>query len=82
MLQGNWVPDYRIKLAALHRSQLVYKFLMRLGGINIDIEPAEDKTKCEICGVKFAKYVCAGCGREACSSCYWLQVGLCKKCTE
>ncbi len=43
---------------------------------------SEEQPRCEICGTKYAKYVCAGCGREACSSCYWLHMGLCKKCVD
>jgi len=38
--------------------------------------------KCEVCGIKYAKYKCAGCGREVCPGCYWLQMGLCSKCSK
>ncbi|WP_455392680.1 hypothetical protein [[Eubacterium] cellulosolvens] len=38
--------------------------------------------KCEVCGIKIAKYKCALCGCDACPSCYWLQFGLCKKCSK
>ena len=37
--------------------------------------------RCELCGLKYAKYNCVKCGKEVCVNCYWLQLGLCNKCT-
>ncbi len=48
----------------------------------METESKDEEVRCEVCGTKYAKYVCAGCGREACTSCYWLHMGLCKKCVD
>ncbi len=36
--------------------------------------------RCEICGARDAKYRCLKCGRMVCPSCYWIMLGVCKKC--
>jgi len=37
--------------------------------------------KCELCG-KYTDVVhtCILCGRKVCPSCYWISMGVCKKC--
>jgi len=36
--------------------------------------------RCEICGVRDAKYRCIKCGRAVCPSCYFVMFGLCRDC--
>ncbi len=38
--------------------------------------------KCEICGIRSAKYVCQNCGSRVCTSCFDLSLEFCIKCAE
>ncbi len=35
---------------------------------------------CEVCGKEKARFVCAKCNRNVCSSCFFNLVGICKQC--
>lgn len=45
-------------------------------------EKKEEKIqgKCEICGIREAKYRCIRCNKIACLSCFWKMLGICKEC--
>ncbi|KAA0003407.1 MAG: hypothetical protein DRN33_01130 [Thermoplasmata archaeon] len=56
-------------------------------GILEEVEAEEEEKKqeevtgrCEICGVREAKYRCIKCGRAVCPSCYFVMFGLCRDC--
>jgi len=54
-----------------------------LGEMEIEEEDkhsGEVTGRCEICGVRDAKYRCLKCGRAVCASCYWVMFGVCKEC--
>lgn len=36
--------------------------------------------KCQICGQKYAKFVCLKCNKSVCASCFFNVIGVCKKC--
>jgi hypothetical protein len=38
------------------------------------------EVRCELCGTRRARYVCAICGKDACTDCFRLQLGICHKC--
>jgi len=37
--------------------------------------------KCEICGIRDAKYTCINCGRRVCEECFNLEKWICIKCS-
>jgi uncharacterized membrane protein len=42
----------------------------------------EIMVKCEICGIRDAKYVCSKCGRRVCGECFNTQLWMCKECID
>jgi uncharacterized membrane protein len=40
----------------------------------------EIMVKCEICGIRDAKYVCSKCGRRLCEECFNTQLWMCREC--
>ena len=43
-------------------------------------EYEEISGKCEICGIREARYKCIKCGKKVCVDDFWIMLGICKIC--